>query len=395
MKWINFLHFYQPANIESYSVQKALDKSYYRLLRLMEENSNLRMTWNISGCLLVRIEDEKKIDFINRLSKLVKSGRIELTGSAAYHGFLPLLPEFEVIRQIKENEKTLKKYFGSKFKPDGFFLPEMAYSVAVAKIVKKLGYKWIVLDEIAYDGGKSRPNFNLFYIDKNSNLKVIFRNREFSSSYPPDRLMIEVKKLKTEIDIVCTATDAELYGLRHEDPTAELERVVKIKKLVTETISEFISRISLKNVKLEKIEVVPCSWESSRKEIASQEPFKLWFDKKNKIHNYLWKFTNLALSLDSKYKKDKNYEWFKWHLVRGIASCTFWWASAKDFSKIFGPYAWSPDGIERGLEDLVRSVRSLNDPKTKKYKLQAEKYYLKIKKLIWEEHWKKHWKKIV
>jgi predicted glycosyl hydrolase (DUF1957 family) len=395
MKWINFLHFYQPANIESYSVQKALDKSYYRLLRLMEENPKLKMTWNITGCLLTRIEDEKKIDFINRLSILVKAGRVELTGSAAYHGFLPLLPEEEVLRQIKENEKILKKYFGNKFKPSGFFLPEMAYSPAVAKIVKRLGYKWIILDEIAYDGGKNHPNFNTFYIDKNSNLKVIFRNRDFSGAYPPDRLALETKKLKSATEIIITATDAELYGLRHEDPTAEIEKIVKVKKIETETISEFID-YSLKNkIKPEKVEVISCSWESTRKEILAKEPFKLWFDKKNKIHNYLWKFAYLALSLDAKYKKDKNYEWFYWHLVRGIASCTFWWASAKDFSKIFGPYAWSPDGIERGLEDLVRSVRSLNDPKTKKYKLQSEKYYLKIKKLIWEEHWKKHWRKIV
>ncbi|MFA6514519.1 MAG: polysaccharide deacetylase family protein [Patescibacteria group bacterium] len=395
MKWLSFLHFYQPANIESYSIKKALDKSYYRLLRLMEEHPSLKMTWNISGCLLVRLEDEKNFDFIKRLANLVKSGRVELTGSAAYHGFLPLLPESEVIRQIKENEKILKKYFGKKFKPTGFFLPEMAYSKEVASLVKRLGYKWLILDEFAYNGGKSRPNFTSFYIDKQSGLKIVFRNRDFSGAYPPDRILPELEKNKAGSETIITATDAELYGLRHEDPTAELEKIVKIKKLQTETISEFMNSLAVSKMKPEKINVVACSWESTQKEILHKEPFKLWQDKKNKIHNNLWKLTNLALSLHDKYKKDKNHEWYYWHLVRGIASCTFWWASAKDFSKIFGPYAWSPDGIERGLEDLIRSVRSLNDPKTKKYKLQAEKYYLKIKKLIWEEHWKKHWKKII
>ena len=76
-------------------------------------------------------------------------------------------------------------------------------------------------------------------------------------------------------------------------------------------------------------------------------------------------------------------------------SCTFWWASGRDFSKIYGPYTWSPDDIERGLEDLIRSVRSLSDIKTKKKKLEAEKYYLRIKELIWSDHWNKHWQKIV
>ncbi|QQG52257.1 MAG: hypothetical protein HY931_02840 [Candidatus Falkowbacteria bacterium] len=392
MKWINFLHFYQPANIESYSVIKALDKSYYRLLRLMEEHPSLRMTWNVSGCLLARLEDENKKDFLERLARLVKAERVELVGSAAYHGFLPLLPEAEVIRQIKANEKILKKYFGKNFKPQGFFLPEMAYTPAVALIVKKLGYKWLILDEIAYDGGHHRPDDLGNYIDANSGLKVIFRSRSSSSAYPPDKLMAKLK-VKTAInETIITATDAELYGLRHEDPTAEMEKLAGHKKLATETISSFLK--SLTKLKPQKIKIVACSWESNKKELGKNEPFKLWQDKKNKIHNNLWKLTALALSLHDKYKNDKNHAWYYWHLVRGIASCTFWWASARDFSKIFGPYAWNPDGIEKGLEDLIRSVRSLNNRQTKKAKLEAEKYYLKAKKLIWEEHWRNHWKNI-
>ena len=193
--------------------------------------------------------------------------------------------------------------------------------------------------------------------------------------------------------MIITATDAELYGLRHEDPTAELEKIVKETNLKTKTISKFISEQEKAKLKAEKIKLISCSWESSRQEVSSGQPFALWSGRNNKIHKLLWRLTYLALDLGEKYKKDKNYKWYRWHLVRGIASCTFWWASAHDFSKIFGPFAWSPDGIERGLEDLIRSVRSFNSPKTKKDKLKAERYYLKIKKLIWEEHWRKHWQK--
>jgi len=398
MLWLNFLHFYQPANTEFYNIRKALDKSYWRLLRLMEEHPELKMTFNVSGCLLERLEEAKEKLFIDRLKFLVSKGRVELTGSAYYHGFLPLLPEKEVVRQIKENEKILKKIFGKTFKPSGFFLPEMSYSPAVAKIVKHLGYKWIILDEVAYSGGgKERPDIKRSYVDEASGLKVIFRNRELSSTYPPDKLLAilkedkQVKEKKHEEKIILTATDAELYGLRHEDPTGEMEKVVKLKEIKTKTLSAYINELEKK--KALKIKVWPCSWESAPKEVKAGIAYSLWQDKNNKIQTNLWKLANLALSLDEKYKKDKNYSWYRWHLSRGLASCTFWWASARDFSKIFGPYAWSPDDIERGLEDMIRSVRSLNDLKTKKKKIEAEKYYLKIKKLIWEIHWKKHWKK--
>ena len=159
------------------------------------------------------------------------------------------------------------------------------------------------------------------------------------------------------------------------------------------TISAWLKKISIK--KPVKIKVWASSWESSPAEIKAGQPYILWQNKKNKIQTNLWKLAELALSLGEQYKKDKNYYWYRWHLDRGLASCVFWWASAHDFSKVFGPYAWSPDYIERGLGDLVRSVRSLNNPKTKKQKLAAENYYLKISKLVWESHWKKYWRKII
>lgn len=362
---------------------------------MFEEHPNLKMTINISGCLLERLVDAGESKFIERLCFLVKKGRIELTGSAYYHGFLPLLPEREVIRQIKANEKILKKIFGKNFKPSGFFLPEMAYSPAVAKIIKRLGYQWLILDEVAYSGGTDKhPDKTRPYIDEASGLKVIFRERDKSSAYPPDKLfslLKEKKEIKNQI--IITATDAELYGLRHEDPTGEMEKIVKSTELKMATISAWLKKIGVK--KAVKIKIWPSSWESSPADVKNGKAYSLWRDKSNKIQVSLWKLAELALSLEDKYKKDKNFYWYLWHLERGLASCTFWWASAHDFSKIFGPYAWSPDDIERGLGDLVRSVRSLNDPKTKKKKLEAENYNLKITKMIWESHWKKHWRKTI
>lgn len=400
MLWLSFLHFYQPANTEPYNIHKALDKSYWRLIRLLEEHPNLKMTFNISGCLLERLAEEKQTAFIDRLRALAKRGQVELVSSASHHGFLPLLPAEEIVRQIKTNEKILRKYFGKNFKPSGFFLPEMAYSPDVAQIIKRLGYEWLILDEIAFSGvQKARPDFSRVYSDAASGLKIIFRNRELSTAYPPDKLWPIFKagaklpdKVKTpDGEIFLTATDAELYGLRHEDPTGEIEKIVKIKSLKTQTLSRFIALASKR--KILPAALHPSSWESTAQEIRAGRPYSLWFDKKNDIQVYLWRLAYLSLNLGARFKKDKNYYWHRWHLVRGLASCTFWWASARDFKPVFGPYAWSPDDIERGLEDLIRSIRSLNDPKTKKTKLAAEKYYLKIKKMIWEEHWKKHWRK--
>lgn len=386
MLWLNFLHLYQPANLDEYFIKEAADKSYRRLVNLLDEHPNLKFTFNISACLLERLDDAGYRELLRRLATLVKRGQLELVGSAAYHGFLPLLPEEEIVRQIKDQEKITRKYFGA-VKLQGFFSPEMAYSERIAKIVKRLGYKWIILDEIALGGRFDKAhNFNNVYLDKASGLKVILRERNLSNSYVPESIINLVKL--GQRDLAVTATDAELYGLRHEDPTAELEKLVKLKNLKTKTISEFIDSIKTKD--LIKASFASSTWESTRAEIKSRRPFWLWRGNKNKIQDYSWRLAELALSLDPKYKKDKNYYYYRWHLVRGLASCTFWWASGRNFFHNFGPIAWSPDEVERGLNDLIRSVRTLANPKTKKEKIKAEKLYIRAKTLLWRKHWKEH-----
>ncbi len=389
MLWINFIHLYQPANTKSEYIVEAAEASYKRILRALQENPTIKFTININACLIERLLELKYFDLIKGFRRLAEEGQIEIVSTAAYHPVLPLLPKIEVITQIKKQEKILKEHLGIKKRPKGFFLPEMAYSPEVSKIIHALGYKWIILDEIARTGKIDETDVSKVYKDENSGLKVIFRSRRQSNAYTPDFLRDNLSKKEEEKkDFVITATDAELYGLRHQDPTGEFEKILKNKAIETKTISEYIKGKEIIGAKL-----ISCNWESITKELKEGQAFSLWNGKKNKIHNYLWELANLSLELVENNKKDSNYDWARWHLVRGLASCTFWWASAKDFKHNFGPYAWNPDEIERGLEELIRSVRSLENVKTRKNKVQAEKIYIKIKEIIWKSHWQYYWKK--
>lgn len=389
MNWINLLHFYQPANTDYNFIKEALDQSYWRLLRLMEENEELRMTWNISGCLLERLQIANETEFIERLKKILATGRLELVSSSAYHGFLPALPEREIIYQIKANEKILAEVLGLKKKPAGFFLPELAYSPEVAKVIAQQGYSWILLDRISATKVDSELEPETYYLDQASGLKVLLTDRSLSNTYPPISLIENYQRLQNQS--VITATDAELYGLRFKDPDARLEAIMKNREIITKTMSDYISDVEASGKKIKTLAFAPASWSTTEAEFARGEVFNLWDDKDNEIHQALWTLTRLALDLDQEYSSDKNYEWYRWHLVRGIASCTFWWASAYDFSSVYGPLAWSPDIIELGLEDLIRAVRSIADPKSINKKLEAEKHYLEIKRLIWQQHWQEHW----
>lgn len=386
MLWINFLHLYQPVNTDGHVIKEATEMSYLRLVRALEEHPQIKFTFNITGCLFLRWEELGYHDLIKRLNKLVTAGRLELTGSAAYHPLLPLMPREEIIKQIKENEEILQKHFDKNFKPKGFFLPEMAYSPEVAKIIKELGYQWLMLDEISFNGRFDQVDFNKTYQDTNSDLIIVFRSRKNSKCYVPE--LIQKKLAEKKDTLIITATDGELYGLRHIDHTAIFEKILKEKGPETKTISEFITD----RKEPTPFSAISSTWESLENELKNNLPYALWFDKKNKIQTKLWQFANSVYQIAENNKEDKNYNWARWHLVRGFASCTFWWASAKDF-RLFGPISWSPDEIERGLNEFIRAVRALDNTTTKKIKIKSEKFYIDLKKMVWTKHWNYYWKK--
>jgi len=384
--WVNFLHFYQPPTALNEIVIEATDKSYKRIISALKRNPKINFTLNITGCLLEKLANLGYSNLINDLKNLVSSGQIELTGSAAWHPLLALLPKQEIVRQIKINQKILQKYFGAKLKLKGFFIPEAAYGVKVAKIVKKLNYRWIMLDEISADIKSNQLDFSNLYIDKNSGLKILFRQRQDSKKYPPQTIFKLIEELKEKM--VITATDAELYGLRHQDFSGTFEKLLKRPEIKTLTASEYLAGLS----QSKKITLRASSWESTEKELKNNLPYFLWHNKKNKIQTMLWQLANLAISTVNKYPEDQNYSWARQHLDNGLASCTFWWASAHDF-RLYGPISWNPDEIEKGANELIRSIRTLADPKTKQTKIKAEKLYIKIKQLIWHKHWNYYWGK--
>jgi len=119
-------------------------------------------------------------DTIELLKNLVSENKIEIVGTAKYHPILPLIPKKEAQRQIQMNEETNRKEFG-RWDKKGFFPPELAISGAIAKIIRQLGYKWVIMSGIAcpidwpYDKIYTSPNgLQLFFRDDILSNKIAF-----------------------------------------------------------------------------------------------------------------------------------------------------------------------------------------------------------------------------
>jgi len=384
MNWINFLHFYQPAIASSETIDEVVRSCYKPWVRFLEKNSSLKITINFTACLTEKLVNSGHEDLINRISRLAEKGQIELVETLAFHSLAPLIPEKEIIKQIEINHAINSNRFGKLYNPTGFFLPEMAYSNRVAKIIKDLGYKYLILDEISLiRKNNEKINNSIEYRLKNNGMDIVFRNREISQTMVSKTIFKMAHKEDAQEQSVITATDGELYGHRYHDWWPGYSKAINNKKVNTQTISEYLKTLTQeKEICLRK-----SSWETSERDIKKHKPFALWKHPKNRIHKKLWQLTDFALKLNYKYEDDSNHYASRLHLENGLASCTFWWASTKDFSQVFGPHAWDPTFVEKGAQELLNSIRSLNNINSK-YKLKAEKIYRQIHKLIWEQHWK-------
>ncbi len=389
MLWINFLHLYQPPTTDKELLVRVTKESYLNIVKTLKKYPRHSLTLNITGCLTEYLNQIGFTELIEDIKKLVDKGQIELVGSVAFHPLLPLIPKQEAERQIKVNDQINKKYFGKYYKPKGFYLPEMAYSKEVAKLVKRMGFKWIILDEISFDGKINQHHlaFQQKYKIKHLELNVIFRNREISRTFVP-KTIFELINQSQAPELVITASDGELYGHKYIDMENYWPRVLKNKKIKTQTISDFLSTLSSQ----QKIEPINSSWESTPNELKNDIPYSLWNHPSNKVHKKLWHLANFALHLNYKNTRDINHFASRLHLEKGLASCTFWWASGKDF-KLFNHPAWSPEEVEKGALELLRSIRALVGLDAK-IKIKAEKIFLDIHRIIWTKHWQVKHKKL-
>jgi len=378
--WVNFLHFYLPPTTEKQQLDEAVQKSYEWILLMAEKYPDWHFTLNITGCLTEALYKYGYKKIVDRFCTLIQRGQLELVDSLSHHPIAPLIGPSIIQRQIEQQQKINKKFYATKRR--GFFLPEMAYNEGVGRLLAKQNYDWLILDEINFKGKLNQVDWQNAYILKNSNLKIIFRSREWSLDYPPRKIAKALAKHDLPKYII-TATDAELYGLRFNDFEGWLGRILENPKIKTVTVSQYLQKLAT----YKYIKPRAANWESLESELKNKFNFSLWRGQKNKIHNLLWQLANMATLEIKKHPDDVNFDWAIKHLDNGLASCTFWWASNRDF-KLFGAPAWHPEEVEKGALELIKTIRTLQTNKSTK--LKAEKIYHELKYLLWTTHWQNY-----
>ncbi|OGC51397.1 hypothetical protein A2709_00810 [candidate division WWE3 bacterium RIFCSPHIGHO2_01_FULL_43_9] len=348
MRLALFLHFYQPANQQKDILEAVVAQCYRPLLDGLLDNQRARLTLNVSGGLLESLAKHGFSDVIQKFKALVLTNRVEFTSTACYHAFLPLLPKEEINRQITLNNALLHEFLGVA--PVGFFPPEMAFGEGLDDLVKAMGFRYMILDEIsrAGDGGISKPRS--YFRAHTSQLALLFRQRNPSNlimsgiERESSTLTATLEKYAHDTGTPVIAMDGETFG--HHRPGLEkvllafLARadidLLKLSEVLDYGEGGDVSEIALQN----------STWASSLDDIARGVQFISWNDPANSIHKWQWELLNLMLAeVESLSHTMPVYEEVRSMADRALASDQFFWASAKPW--------WSVEMIESGAFDLV------------------------------------------
>jgi hypothetical protein len=371
MYWSPFFHIYQPAGQSKEILERIANESYRPLIKGWLSNPSAKVTLNINACLSEMLVECGHTDIIEGLIKLAEREQLEFTSSGKYHPFLPILPEKEIERQIRLNDETNSNIFGEKaYKPQGFFPPEMGYSDIVGEVVQRLGFRWIILDEIAFSGKINQVQYDKLY---ELNLKtktqrnpssqipspyVFFRERRTSNLImsamvrTKDSLWQALMEESRRNRYLITAMDGETFG--HHRPGLDLV----LFDLYNDPRYQFVLISELMDIykkQIDKSQPIECSWAASEKEIEEHKNFYLYFNSKNKLHVLQKRLIDLSIESIAKCKNSINR-----NLLDCALSCNhMWWSNPDSW--------WSIEEIERGAFALLKATDGLEcHPKAKK-----------------------------
>ena len=366
------LHMHQPRynlNGPTYESEVARDvfsqtlHPYTYPSETLKKDENARVTLNFTGSLLEQLNELASVGFDSRLNGLwdrykdINSlGRAEFTGCGYFHPIFPLIPEADRLKQIEWQISLFERTFGTR--PEGFWLPELAFSPKVIPALVKNGIKWTIVDgPHIVNANKDKNMYQLLYKPHfaeydGHRIIVIPRDRMISiaqqSGYNPVWLRHEIEKgvvANNDGEFLLTvATDGENGWFRHSGENAGfwgwffeplaylLERDVDFKFIELTTIDDYLNE----HPPVDTVAVEDGSWNVP--DTFDDGRFLKWTqgEQRQKIWTHILETSRLVREIDDKVKalghncsteiEAATRRAWRW-LLLAESSDNFWWGS--------------------------------------------------------------------
>jgi predicted glycosyl hydrolase (DUF1957 family) len=236
------LHFAtdQPDDI----VRKVAETCYRPFVAMLSRSPKSRATLSIDGALLARLQATDQQDIVDGLVTLAQQGQIELAAGANNNKMLTGQPSAAVEQAIAEHGESMKRFFGGLFHPTGLIPPELGYEPLVGETAAKLGYRWIVVDEIAVQERlRESPWRSILALESTPSLHAFCRDRGLSTGMQYRGFSV-LKDLTEDAQVdpasagyILFAVPLEIFGYHHRGYDSFLAEILSAPDMPTITLS--------------------------------------------------------------------------------------------------------------------------------------------------------------
>lgn len=199
-----YLHVHQPYRIRHYTIfdtgvnhdyftaphndradneailRKVAEKSYVptnrRLLKLLQDNPDFKLSLSITGTVLEQFEKWAP-EVLQSFQEMVNTGRVEIVGETYHHSLAFFYSRSEFEMQVQMHREKIQQLFGQT--PQVFRNTELAYNNDLAYWADKAGYKGILAEGWDNILGWRSPNF-VYRPDYTDNIRLLMKNYKLS-----------------------------------------------------------------------------------------------------------------------------------------------------------------------------------------------------------------------
>jgi hypothetical protein len=144
IRFLFVLHDHQPiGNFDGVFEQNYQD-SYRPFLDLFESYSDLKVALHTSGSLMEWL-DVHHPEYLDRLAKHIRAGRIEIIGGAFFEPILAMIPPRDRVGQIRGYRTWLQNRLGAEVR--GMWIPERVWEQSMTGDLVEAGVEYIILDD--------------------------------------------------------------------------------------------------------------------------------------------------------------------------------------------------------------------------------------------------------
>ncbi len=212
------LHFHQPVGNFDSVFRDATRLAYAPIVEHFERHPGVGAAFHLSGCLLEWLEAHDR-PFLDRVFRLVASGRIEPLGGAFYEPILPVIPRADALDQIDRLAGYWERRCGVR--PRGAWIAERVWEPALADLLAEAGVGYTILDDQHLRfAGLLDDRFTGLFVTERAGRAVAFFPTDFQLRYlipfrPVEEVAAHFRALAGEPPerVLTYGDDAEKLGL--------------------------------------------------------------------------------------------------------------------------------------------------------------------------------------